>query len=361
MPIKILHIMQSLEVGGMENGVVNIVNKIDKKKYPSTIYCTKNLGSLANKLLDSKSVFFKHKDTSLLKVSARLLLYCLRNKPDIIHTHGWGTLVPGFVVAKILRIKIIHGEHGTVYFDRKKDVERQKYMLARTNKNLFVSKLLEKSFRHVITSCTNNRVIYNGVDINRFKPMSINVHDYYSNANNALIIGVVGRLVPVKNHLWLIEALNELLGESVKLMIVGDGELKNDIKNLIEKKKLRSKVCVYGETVQPEVLMNCFDVFVLPSLSEGLSNTIIEAMATGLPVIAANVGGNSELVSDNENGFLYESNNENDFKNKFRVLVDDQQKRHEFGCRSREIVENNFKMSKMIENYQDVYLEVHKG
>jgi len=361
MPIKILHIMQSLEVGGMENGVVNIVNNIDKKNYPSTIYCTKKLGSLANKLIDPSNVFFKCGETSLLKTSIRLFVYCLRHRPDILHTHGWGTLVSGFVVSKLLFIKLIHGEHGTVYFDRKKDITRQKYMLARTNKNLFVSKMLEKSFSRTITTCVNNHVIYNGVDTNKFKSMDVNIRDYYSNADNSLIIGMVGRLVPVKNHLWLIEALSQLLSKKIKLMIVGDGELKPSIENLINEKNLTSEICLYGETTEPEVLMNCFDIFILPSLSEGLSNTIIEAMATGLPVIAADVGGNSELISDGKNGFLYESNNTDEFKDKLNLLLNDDERRVDFGHVSRKIVDENFKMLSMIENYQDTYSDVYKG
>lgn len=361
MSIKILHIMQSLEVGGMENGVVNIVNKIDKKKYPSTIYCTKALGNLANKLNDPESVFFKYSETSLFKTSIRLFIYCLRNRPNIIHSHSWGTLVPSFIVAKMLFIKLIHGEHGTVYFDRKKDIARQMYMLARTNKNLFVSKMLEKSFKSVITTCVNNHVIYNGVDINKFKPMNVNVSDYCSNANDSLVIGMVGRLMPVKNHLWLIEVLSEFMDKNIKLMIVGDGELRSSIEDLIDKKNLASQIYLYGETADPEILMNCFDIFILPSLSEGLSNTIIEAMATGLPVIAADVGGNSELISDAKNGFLYESNNAVDFKDKLNLLIFDHKKRVDFGHVSREIIDDNFKMLSMIENYQNIYTNVHKG
>jgi len=220
--------------------------------------------------------------------------------------------------------------------------------------------MLEKSFREVITSCRRNKVIYNGVDTNRFKHMEVNREEYFSVSEGSIIIGLVARLVPVKNHLWLIEALSEMPGD-FKLIIVGDGGLKQDIIDCIHNNNMSSKVFLYGETSEPEVLMNCFDIFLLSSLSEGLSNTLIEAMSTGLPLIASDVGGNSELVIDGENGFLYESNNKSELIERLGLLINNKKLREDFGERSKSLAYKNFKMSRMIENYQDIYSSVYQN
>lgn len=350
MTIEILHLMQSLEVGGMENGVVNIVNTIDDD-YPSKIYCTKKIGNLAEKLTDPSQLVFEGDYKGLKRSTLKLLIYCYKNKPDIIHSHGWGTLITSYIVAKILRIKHIHGEHGTVYFDRRKDLLFQNYMLKRTNLNLFVSKSLLNLFKEKFGVNPSNRVIYNGVNTERFKPEGVK-------KSNKVLLGTIGRLVPLKNQLWLIETLANMLSETVHLMIVGSGPLKD---TLIEKAKalgVEDKVMIYGESSKPEDLLNKFDIFILPSISEGLSNTIMEAMSSGLPIVASDVGGNSELIEAGKNGMLYTSNNESEFLSKLSVLINNEDKRKLFAATSRTITLEKFKLRSMIEGYQNAYRDV---
>jgi len=359
MPIKVLHVIESLGVGGMENGVVNIVNSIGED-FPSTIYCSKSLGALAAKVLKKDAVFYQICDEKIYKISWQLLKYCIKNKPDIIHTHSWGTLISGYLVCKILRIKLIHGEHGTVYFNSRKNTSVQKYILSRTSMNLFVSQSLCNLFTKTLNLSQRMHVIHNGVDINRFKKIHVNVEDYLPGCSDSLIIGTVGRLMPVKNHLWLINALSGMLSDKIKLVIIGDGELSKEINDFIKLKKLENHVVMYGESSTPELLMNCFDVFVLPSISEGLSNTILEAMSCELPIVAADVGGNSELVSDHKNGFLYESNNEKHFIDSIVSLTTDENKRQCFSKKSKVIVDSKFSLQIMLDNYKKVYTEAIK-
>jgi len=357
MAIKVLHVIESLGVGGMENGVVNIVNSISVN-FPSTIYCTKSLGALSDKVLNENSVFYEECDEKILIISWRLFKYCLKNRPDIIHTHSWGTLISGYLVSKILRIKFIHGEHGTVYFGSRKNILVQKFILSCTDMNLFVSNSLLQIFSKKLNLNHKMKVIHNGVDTNRFKKINIDVHNLLPSCAESLVIGTVGRLMPVKNHLWLIAALSNFLSDKIKLVIIGDGELSNELNNFIKVKSLEDRVVMYGESSSPELLMNCFDVFVLPSISEGLSNTILEAMSCGLPVVAADVGGNSELISDKKNGYLYESNNVDDFLQSLTSLFEDEKKRKLFGDESRNIVNKSFSLQVMLDSYMQVYTDV---
>ncbi len=357
MTIKILHIIETLEVGGMENGVVNIVNAIGDA-FPSVIFCTKARGPLADKVVNKEAVYYKKCKESLLVITWLLFKYCLSNRPDILHTHGWGTLISGFIVSKLLRIKLIHGEHGTVYFNSRKDVIVQKFMLSKTDKNLFVSNSLASLFKEKLNLTHKVRVIHNGVDSLRFKKQKVDIKKYFPGFENKTIIGAVGRLVPVKNHIWLIEALCGFLGDSVKLVIVGSGPLHEELSKVIRKLNLENDVLLFGESSEPEVLMNGFDVFVLPSISEGLSNTVLEAMSCGLPVVASDVGGNSELIINSVNGYLFELNELSDFNERMKTLVDSAEVREKFSIASKRSVDEKFSLQVMINNYQNVYSEV---
>jgi len=341
----------------MENGVVNITNAMSSD-FSTVIYCTKAKGLLAKKVINKSSVYYKECKESLLIITWKLLKYCLFNRPDVIHTHGWGTLISGFIVSKILWIKLIHGEHGTVYFENKKNVLIQKMMLSRTDKNLFVSESLAKLFRLKLNLTHNIRVIHNGVDSDRFKKRDVNINEYFPGFDGKIIIGTVGRLMSVKNHKWLIEAISEVLGNKVKLVIVGSGELNDQLKELISIKKLESDVLLYGGSSTPEILMSAFDIFVLPSISEGLSNTVLEAMSCGLPIVASNVGGNSELVSDKINGNLFELNNRTEFIENINKLIESKELRNAYGKASKKIVDDKFSLQVMTDNYQDVYKDV---
>ena len=353
MQLNILHIMQSLEVGGMENGVVNIVNAIDKK-FTSKIYCTKRIGNLAKKLNDQSLIVYGGEYKGIFKSTLSLLKYCYKERPDILHSHGWGTLISAYIVSKLLRIKLVHGEHGTVYFESRRNTLVQKYMLNRTDLNLYVSKSLLKLFSETLGITGSNRVIYNGVDTERFKPLDI----ISEKARSVVLLGTVGRLVPVKNQIWLVEALSEVLSDKVHLMLVGSGPLEQDLLDKVKEIGMEDKVIVYGESSSPERVMNDFDIFILPSLSEGLSNTILEAMAVALPILASNVGGNSELVVNGGNGLLFELNNKNDFLSKLNSLIADKEKCKHFSEESLVIVEKEFKIGSMIVNYQNAYLDV---
>ena len=359
MAIKVLHIIESLGVGGMENGVVNLVNAIDSR-FPSSVFCSKALGGLAKKVTNKNKVHYCKCKESLFVITFNLFKFCLFNRPDILHTHSWGTLISGYIVAKLLRIKLVHGEHGTVYFGSTKNLIVQRFIMSRTDMNLFVSRSLYQKFRSTLELTSKLKVIHNGVDSLRFKPQKLLKKEYLPAFEKEIIIGTVGRLVSVKNHIWLIDALSQLLGKEVKLVIVGDGELRGDISDFIVKEKLEEHVCMYGNTPTPELLMNCFDIFVLPSLSEGLSNTILEAMSCGLPIVAADVGGNSELVKNQSNGLLYESNNKVELVSCIRALVENSNIRANYGETSLRIVKEQFSMDVMLKNYQNTYYDVCK-
>ena len=182
--------------------------------------------------------------------------------------------------------------------------------------------------------------------------------------NSDRIIGCVGTLRSVKGHKYLIQAIPLILDKfpHTRLVLVGDGPLRSELERLAEKLKVRERIMFLGYRPDVSELMNIFDIFILPSLSEGLSNVLLEAMAASKPVIATNVGGNPEVVEDGRTGLLVPPKDPKKIAEAVNELLDNKNKRLEMGKAGLERVKEKFSISKTVREYKEVYLEVlHKG
>jgi sugar transferase (PEP-CTERM/EpsH1 system associated) len=203
----------------------------------------------------------------------------------------------------------VHGEHGWDINDLKG--QNWKYKFLKKVMKRFIHKYiaLSKEATNYITNVINvdakkvNRIC-NGVDTNKFDSLESSSIELPSGfiEKDSVVFGTVGRLALVKNQGLLLEAFILLVARfpeqahNLKLLIVGDGILMKALTERCEQAKLTHNVCLFGNSNNVNEILRCMDVFVLPSLAEGISNTFLEAMATGLPVIATNVGGNPDLM-----------------------------------------------------------------
>ena len=240
-----------------------------------------------------------------------------RLKPDIVHTRNLGTM-EGQVIAAIAGARArVHGEHGRDIFDLYG--KNRKYNLLRKAIRPFVDHFIAvsrdlESWLVNTVGATPHRInqIYNGVDSLRFYPR--NGRGFRGGpqgffTENSFVIGSVGRMAGVKNYPGLIQAFLALLEEPAareqfRLVIVGEGSSRQECIDMLRGAGAEALAWFPGERSDIPELMSAMDLFVLPSLGEGISNTILEAMATGLPVIATRVGGNVELVKEGLTGML---------------------------------------------------------
>jgi sugar transferase (PEP-CTERM/EpsH1 system associated) len=210
------------------------------------------------------------------------------------------------------------------------------------------------------------RQIYNGVDAGKFSPRqgSPLVGDLAPPGllpENAVVVGTVGRLAEVKNQQLLIEAVGYLftkrpiLRETLRLVLVGDGPLKPQLVERVKQLGLSNVVWFSGDRNDVPALMQLMDIFILPSLAEGISNTLLEAMASGLPVIATSVGGNVELVEEGVNGRLVPVNNVVAMADALAELVDDPTLRQSMGEKGLALVRTTFNWEKTVADYLAVY------
>lgn len=321
----VVHVIYHLGVGGLENGLVNLINHIPPDRYRHAIICLKGYSDFRRRIArENVEIVALHKrEGHDLAVYINLFKTLRRLKPDIVHTRNLGTM-EGQVIAAIAGARVrVHGEHGRDVFDLYG--KNRKYNLLRKVIRPFVSHFIAVSrdlegWLATTVGALPNRInqIYNGVDSTRFHPrdrtqdQGTHLTDVPAGffARNAFVIGSVGRMTDVKNFPSLVQAFLLLLKEvpaaqvQLRLLIVGNGNSRPECLEMLRSAGVEALAWLPGERADIPQLMRAMDVFVLPSLGEGISNTILEAMSTGLPVVATSVGGNSELVADGVTGIL---------------------------------------------------------
>jgi len=308
----VVHVLDSLAVGGTETGVVNLVNAT-RESVRHTVVTMTSVGPLAERLPAEVPVFCVSKRPGVdLKAIVRLAGLLRRLRPEAVHSRNWGAL-DAVISARLAGVPVvIHGEHGREASDphglNRRRMRIRKTLAPLVSRFVTVSFDLERWLVDIVgIPIRKVGTIHNGVDVDRFAAgdrhaarRALGVSD------DALVIGTVGRLDPVKDQAALLAAVAQLgdVEGRPTLVIVGEGPCRQGLEADIARRGLGDRVIMAGERGDVAGLLAAFDIFALPSLGEGISNTILEAMAAGLPVVATDVGGNPELVDHDVTGLL---------------------------------------------------------
>jgi sugar transferase (PEP-CTERM/EpsH1 system associated) len=362
--IKIMHILHTLGTAGLQKGVVNITNQLNSNGFEISICCLEESGEFEKRLNPGTKIFVMNKLPGIDYIlPLKLANLFRREKIMIVHTHDLGTYLYGAVGAKLALLpKVIHGEHGAVLQpsgSRPKDLVAYRYLSYITKVIHTTSDDLKRQLVRM-TQIDDRKVIaiLNGVEIDKFKKESnTNIRKTLAIETDDFVIGTVSRLAPVKNFELLIRVIPEInrTGLYPKVLFVGDGPSRPNLESLTRQYGLEKQIIFLGDRSDVPDLLNAMDVFVLTSFSEGLSNSIMEAMASGLPIVATDVGGNSELVINNETGFLFPSQDAGALAQRILQLADDVDNRNKIGLAGRKRMEDFFTMDKMIQNYENLY------
>ena len=370
MKIKLAHLINFMSPAGKEMGIVKLLNALDPEYFETSLIVT-------DKVFDQLGLDTKKTELIILDKKTgndfqifRKLYYIFKAKQfNIIHTHAWGTLVEGISPAKLAGVPVvIHGEHGTFHKDFKRKVV-QKLFFNWADYLLTVSEMLADEISATIgIKRSKFHTILNGVDVDKFSPNE-QIGAFYRKehrfTDQDFVIGTVGRPKPVKNQKLMIRALKELLPEfpSTYFVIIGDTPLNSQreyLRSLAEELGVGRHVHFLGIKQDIPGYLNMFDLFVLPSLSEGCSNVLQEAMATGLPIVASNVGGNPELIRHEENGLLFDVHDLNDFVSQLARLMKDKNLREKYGQNARRSAVRDFSLQTMISAYSEFYIKAMK-
>lgn len=371
-PPLIAHIIYSLGVGGLENGLVNLINRIPPDRYRHAIICLKNSTDFKNRLQsDDVDIYELNKREGQDWQSFFKMYRLLKEiKPAIVHTRNLAAIeyqIPALLAGVKYRV---HGEHGWDVFDP--DGSNKKYQWLRRLLGMIIHRFIPLS-EHLENYLLERagipefkiRRICNGVDTDKFypvrEPKATLVDCPWHGDDNTLIIGTVGRMHGVKDQLTLVQAFIELLKRNpefkntVRLSMIGDGPLREEALRSLSENDLLGHAWLPGERNDIAELMRGFDIFVLPSQAEGISNTILEAMASGLPVIATRVGGNPELVEHGRTGFLVEKQSPSELADRLFEYTSGPKLRIEHGQNSRRRALQKFSIAAMVRNYLNVY------
>jgi sugar transferase (PEP-CTERM/EpsH1 system associated) len=359
-----MHVVFRLEAGGMELGVVKLVNNLTSGRVDSSICSTRPAGSIRSLVSATVAIFELERRTGNDPALVwRLYRLFRRERPDIVHTHAWGTLLEGLVAARAARVPVvIHGEHGTLQA-RPHQIALQRWGWAAADRMLTVSSRLADHLAQVARFPRERiRTIRNGVDLSRFGRVNRDdARQTLGIAAGSHVVATIGRLVPVKDHMMLLDALavvNKQHCHDVQLLIAGDGPLKAALAARAASLGIESCVHLLGHRPDVENVLAAADVFVLSSASEGLSNTILEAMAAGLPVVATRVGGADEMVEDGTTGLLVTPGSATELAAALSVVLHDPARRHTMGVAGRARAEHEFSLEAMVSRYEEMYLEM---
>jgi glycosyltransferase involved in cell wall biosynthesis len=288
----------------------------------------------------------------------------LREKIVLVHTHLYDGGKYGRIAARMARVPgIVHTAHN-IYVKR-----RTKYHLINWGLSLFtdriiaVSKAVKESLvRYDRINRKKIQVIYNGIDLSKFDGPSTK-HEVRAELGikpDEYVIGVIARLEEQKGHRYLLEALSIIPEHlaSLKILIVGDGQLRSVLETETKRRALSSNVFFLGTRKPIAPILRALDLFLLPSLWEGFSMALLEAMATGVPVIATRVGGAGEVITSGQDGLLIPPGDAQGLAEAIKDALRHRAKYLEMARIGRERVRQNFSQEKHMEALQTLYLQI---
>lgn len=359
----VVHVVNSLAIGGLENGVVNLVNATSSR-FRHVIVCMTADGPLHARLRPGAEVIVLGKRPGQDPWALLRLVRLLRQlRPLIVHSRNWPA-VDAIPAARVARVPlVIHGEHGREVSDPD----------GRNRRRNRIRRALAPLVHHFVTVSTDLRrwliedvrvpaakvtAIHNGVDLSRFgRGGRLESRVRLGLPAAAPIVGTVGRLDPVKDQAGLIRAFAtvRMAHPDALLLIAGDGPCRAELERVAATLGQKDHVRLLGSCDDIPTVMSALDVFVLPSIAEGISNTILEAMASGLPVVATRVGGNPELVEEGVGGALVPRQDPTALAGAIAGYVGDAELGRRHGQASRQRANGDFSLERMVEAYANLY------
>lgn len=372
-PLHICHVIHRLEYGGLQNGVVNIINALDPARFRNTVLCLTDATEFKERITAPNTQIVEIHKKAGKDISAYWRVFkALRHlKPDVVHTRNLPAVDMVFVARLAGMRHIVHSEHGLDVFEL--DGKNAKYNRLRRMTNPFVAHYVTMSSdlarwmtEDVGIPAKKVSVFYNGVDTNRFVPgprLTELAPEGFAD-DQSIILGTVGRLQAVKDQVTLARAfiraleLRPGLSKRLRLVIVGDGDMRREVEDVLMAARASHLSWLAGFQEDAARFYRLFDIFVLPSIREGISNTLLEAQATGLPVIATAVGGNPEIVAGGIAGTLVPAQDPQAMAEAIIKYVEEPELIRKQGAAARARMEEEFSLTRMVSDYGNLYERV---
>lgn len=369
-PLRILHVITRFDTGGTEYGMLKVISGLSPPQFAHKICTTRGYNAdLVRQLqLEQQVVSAGKNDVNFQFAVFRLARIMQAYKPHIVHSRNWGA-IEAIPAARLAGVPIVvHSEHG-YELDmlaglpyRRRILRRMFYPLA--DAIFAVTDDLRRFHREQAWASKDRlRVIYNGVDTARFAPRleaRRHVRETLGLTDDTFVVGTVGRLVAIKDQLTLLRAAERLVRQKIHIhvLLAGAGPEQSRLERFVDSSELLRRVSFLGSRDNIAELLQAMDVFVLPSICEGFSNTLLEAMASGLPTIATNVGGNPEVLEEGRSGWLFPAGSDQELARLLEKLAGATDLRAQLGAAARRRAVSRFALQRMLDDYRDLYWEL---
>ncbi|MFB1037063.1 MAG: glycosyltransferase [Sinobacterium sp.] len=364
--VKVLHITYDMRIGGTEMVIKNLIKGINHELFDMSIYCIEEPIGPWGRDLESNGIQITAQarqpgfDNSLIFAIRK---HIKNNKIDVLHCHQYTPWVYGVLAAFGTKTKVIFTEHGRFYPDSSSWKRKliNPWLCRITDHITAISKATKQAlveFENIPENRIN--IVYNGILPPKVDPLKTSeLRKELKIPQDTIVLGTIARFDPIKNHRMMLEAFALVLKDhpNTVLIIVGDGEEHDNILKLIKLLDIKDKVILPGYEPQPQHYLALMDVFLLSSLSEGTSMTLLEAMALGKPCVVTDAGGNKEIISHHQNGVVTANNDAQMFAEGVKKLLADSVTREFYGNNSSMRYSEYFSVDSMTSHFQKFFTE----
>jgi len=355
--INLLYLMVSFDIGGAERVIARTVNRLDKNKYNIILAALKKgSGRLIRELQTPgvKIVDLGMQSKGDIRGPYRLYSLLKRQRVDLIYAYLFSPSLLGRLIGNVARVPIILSSLRAIADSESPFRLKLEALTCRYSyKITAASDAIRKSYEAIGIPKEKLLTIHNGVELDNF-----NSSYPGDKPRNGYIVGCVANARIIKGHKYLIEAIALLDKPYIHCRLIGDGREVKNLRDLARTNRLEDRVEFLGYRSDIPEQLGMLDIYVQPSLREGLPNSVLEAMASGLPVIATAVGGTPEAVIDGQTGFLVPPADPDAIAEKIRYILKNPDHARQIGLNARKYVEEHFSVESMVRKTDELFENV---
>lgn len=381
--VTIVRIISRLNVGGPAIHTVLLSDALNRDGYKDILVCGRvsesegDMGYFANgKGVKLTIVPELKRDISPKDDIVAFFKLCgimRRERPDIVHTHAAKAGTLGRLAAAVSGVPVkIHTFHGHIFdgyfspFKAKLFLVIEQLLAFFTDRVIAVSDAVRDEITHKLKVTSDKKcvVVPLGLELGPFlacEKRSGILRKEFGIGGDTVLVGIVGRLVPIKNHKMFLDAAKMVIdtqpAKDIKFLIIGDGEMRSWLEDYAKKLGIERSVVFTGWRKDLAPVYADLDIVALTSLNEGTPVSLIEAMASARPVVSTMVGGVKDMVIDGENGFLTPSGDAGTFSQKLSELIEDEGKRRALGGRGRSLAREKYSKERLVRDIERLYEE----
>jgi len=376
--IKILHIITRLDLGGSSTNTIDTVVRLGEKGYDVSLLVGKTNdpnGEIKAELKgeDVKYLFINELCREISPINDwkafwRIYHLMRREKFTIVHTHSSKAGIVGRWAAKFAGAKIvIHTPHGHIFYGYFNFFITRMYVYIERITSLVTDRIITLTDigkqEHVQLKVAHEnkfQTIYSGIDLNKFKKgplVAARVREEFSIKEEDVLLGTVARLDPIKGCEYLVDAMKFILQKypNTKLILVGDGSERKTLEEKCRSYGIDKNVIFAGQRDDVSDILSALDIFILPSLNEGMGRVILEAMACEIPIVASRTGGIPELIEDSEHGLLVSPKDTESLECAIMFLISDKSRAQRMAKKAKKMVTEKFSVDKMVDDIESLY------